>query len=82
MDERDSARKLESRSIYGQDATDSYADNKIRLDNSLKARNQYLKLLAKAENRRSSLNCINRIGKIEPITRLLPRKPKKIEPSY
>jgi len=47
--------KLQSKSISGQDVTNEYYDNKIRLENAEKARNRYLELLAKAENIESAL---------------------------
>lgn len=47
--------KLKKKSIYGDDVTEEYEDSRIRLDNSYKARQRYLELLAKAENVEAAL---------------------------
>lgn len=47
--------QLSKKNIYGEDVTNEYMDSKIRLENSLKARQRYLELLAKAENVEAAL---------------------------
>jgi hypothetical protein len=39
-----------NKNVFGQDVTEEYFDNEIRLENAKKARQRYLELLQKAEN--------------------------------
>jgi len=47
--------KIRNKTIYGNDVTDEYYDNQIRLENARKARQRYLDLLSKAENVEATL---------------------------
>lgn len=41
---------VKEKNIYGQDVTDEYLDNEIRLENAQKSRSRYLELLEKAKS--------------------------------
>ena len=47
--------RVDHKSISGQDVTNQFVDNEIRLENAEKARKRYLELLAKAENVEAAL---------------------------
>ncbi len=47
--------KVQNKNIHGQDVTEAYFDDQIRLGNAEKARDRYLELLAKAENVEAAL---------------------------
>lgn len=47
--------KVQNKTIYGEDVTESFIDNQIRLENAKNARKRYLELLEKAENVEAAL---------------------------
>lgn len=70
--------KLQSKTLSGQDVTEEYYDNKIRLENAEKARERYLELLKKAENVSSTLKVEKELERLNETIDLLKGKMNRI----
>ena len=70
--------KIDRKSISSNDVTDSYLDYGIRLDNAEKARDQYLKLLTKAENVESAIKVEKELERLNETIDILKGKMNRI----
>jgi len=71
LQEISSLGKVQNRSVSGQDVTEQYLDYQIRLENSQKARDRYLELLAKAENVEAALKVERELERLNETIDLL-----------
>lgn len=71
--------KVRHQNIYGQDITEEYTDQQIRLENAKKARERYLELLAKAENVDAALKVEKELERLNGDIDLLEGKIKKLD---
>jgi len=71
--------KVESKSISGEDVTDTYTDYEIRLENAEKARDRYLQLLDSASNVQETLLVEKELERLNGEIDLLKGKMSKIE---
>lgn len=71
--------KVTSKSMYGEDVTDQYADFSIRLENAEKARMRYLELLEKAENVQSALLVEKELERLNETIELLKGQMNRID---
>ena len=70
--------KVQNKNISGQDVTEEFLDNQIRLDNALKSRNRYLELLSKAENVESALKVEKELERLNGVIDILKGKMKRV----
>ncbi len=70
--------KIQSKSLTGQDVTEEYLDNKIRLENAEKARDRYLELLVKAENVTATLKVEKELERLNNTIDILKGKMNRI----
>jgi hypothetical protein len=71
--------KVRSKSLSGEDVTDSYLDFQIRLDNAEKARKRYLELLSKAENVEAALLVEKELERLNTTIDMLKGKMNRID---
>jgi hypothetical protein len=71
--------KVRSKSLSGEDVTDSYLDFRIRLENAEKARDRYLELLAKAENVEAALLVEKELERLNTTIDMLKGKMNRID---
>ncbi len=71
--------KITHKSIKGQDVTEEYLDNQIRLENALNARKRYLELLEKAENVEAALKVEKELERLNGEIDLLKGKINRID---
>lgn len=71
--------KLREKNVYSEDITHEYKDAKIRLENSMKARQRYLELLAKAENVEAALKVEKELERLNTEIDVLEGRLKRLE---
>lgn len=71
--------KVRSKSLSGEDVTDSYLDFQIRLENAEKARKRYLELLSKAENVEAALLVEKELERLNTTIDMLKGKMNRID---
>lgn len=71
--------KVSYQNIYGDDVTEQYANDRIRLDNAYQARDRYLELLKKAEDVQAALAVEKELERLNGEINLLEGNMKRIE---
>lgn len=71
--------KVTYQNIYGDDVTEQYANDRIRLDNAYQARDRYLELLKKAEDVQAALAVEKELERLNGEINLLEGNLKRIE---
>jgi len=71
--------KVQNKNISGQDVTDEFLDNQIRVDNALKSRNRYLELLSKAETVEDALKIEKELERLNNVIDILKGKMNRVD---
>lgn len=71
--------KVSYQNVYGDDVTEQYANDRIRLDNAYQARERYLELLKKAEDVQAALAVEKELERLNGEINLLEGNIKRIE---